>query len=39
MEKALLKSGGNRKKASELLGVSLRSLFYKLKQHGYSEEE
>ena len=38
IEKALLKSGGNRKKASELLGVSLRSLFYKLKQHGYSEE-
>lgn len=38
IEKALLKSGGNRKKASEFLGVSLRSLFYKLKQHGYSEE-
>ncbi|HEX3034678.1 MAG TPA: sigma-54 dependent transcriptional regulator [Thermodesulfobacteriota bacterium] len=39
IEKALFKSGGNRKKAAELLGVSLRSLFYKLKQYGYSEEE
>jgi Transcriptional regulator containing PAS, AAA-type ATPase, and DNA-binding domains len=37
IERALSRSGRNRKKAAELLGLSLRSLFYKLKQYGYSE--
>jgi DNA-binding NtrC family response regulator len=31
---ALLAAGGNRRQAAALLGISLRSLFYKLKQHG-----
>src|SRR3990170_666777 len=39
IEKALLESGGNRTQAAKLLGLSRRSLLYKLKQYGYSEEE
>ena len=34
MEAALRAAGGNRRQAAETLGVSLRTLFYKLKQHG-----
>ncbi|MGH7908374.1 MAG: sigma-54 dependent transcriptional regulator, partial [Thermodesulfobacteriota bacterium] len=39
IEKALLESGGNRTQAAKLLGLSRRSLLYKLSQYGYSEEE
>jgi transcriptional regulator with PAS, ATPase and Fis domain len=31
---ALDAAGGNRKLAAEALGISVRSLFYKLRQHG-----
>jgi two-component system response regulator AtoC len=34
IQRALAATGGRRKEAAEVLGVSLRSLFYKLKQHG-----
>lgn len=34
IEKALLRSKGHRKNASEILGISLRTLQYKLKQYG-----
>jgi len=34
LEVALSAAGGNRRQAAETLGVSLRTLFYKLKQHG-----
>lgn len=39
IEKALLKAGGNRTKAAELLGISRRSLLYKLKRYGYPGEK
>lgn len=34
IDKALEKTGGHRRKAAELLGISLRTLQYKLKQYG-----
>jgi len=33
LERALQAAGGNRREAAKLLGISLRSLFYKLQQH------
>ncbi|TAN44011.1 MAG: sigma-54-dependent Fis family transcriptional regulator [Nitrospirae bacterium] len=36
IEKALIKTDGNRKKAAELLGISLRALQYKIKDYGIS---
>jgi two-component system response regulator AtoC len=35
--KALKQSGGNRDAAAELLEISRRSLFYKLKQYGIED--
>jgi two-component system response regulator AtoC len=34
LEQALRAAGSNRKRAAETLGISVRTLFYKLKQHG-----
>jgi two-component system response regulator AtoC len=34
LEKALRKAGGNRNIAARILGVSRRTLYYKLQQHG-----
>ncbi|MCX8031652.1 MAG: sigma-54 dependent transcriptional regulator [Thermodesulfovibrionales bacterium] len=34
IEEALKKTSGNRKKAAEILGISLRSLHYKIKDYG-----
>ncbi|MBF0327898.1 MAG: sigma-54-dependent Fis family transcriptional regulator [Nitrospirae bacterium] len=34
IEKALIKTDSNRKKAAELLGISLRALQYKIKEYG-----
>ena len=31
---AIKKTGGNKKQASELLGISLRKLYYKIKEYG-----
>lgn len=36
IEKALIKTDGNRKKAAEILGISLRALQYKIKEYGIS---
>jgi DNA-binding NtrC family response regulator len=36
---ALKKTGGHRKKAAELLGISLRSLQYKIKEYGLLSKE
>jgi len=38
IREALRRSEGNRRKAAALLGVSVRTLFYKLKELGISEE-
>jgi two-component system response regulator AtoC len=37
IREALLRSGGNRRKAAELLGISVRALFYKLKGLGITD--
>jgi two-component system response regulator AtoC len=34
LKAALLKSGGNRSQAAQILGISQRALLYKLKEHG-----
>ncbi len=34
IERALQLSGGNRREAAQRLGISLRSLFYRMKQYG-----
>ncbi len=39
IEKALKKTAGHRRKAAELLGISLRSLQYKLKQYGLGKSD
>jgi two-component system response regulator PilR (NtrC family) len=39
IETALHKTGGNRTKAAEILGVSFRSLRYRLKKYGWADEE
>ena len=39
IKKALSEAKGNRTKAAKLLGLSRRSLHYKLKDHGQTEEE
>lgn len=36
IENALMKTDGNRKKAAEMLGISLRALQYKIKEYGIS---
>lgn len=36
IENALSKTGGNRRKAAEILGISLRALQYKIKEYGIS---
>jgi DNA-binding NtrC family response regulator len=36
LEKALKSANGNRNVAARLLGISVRSLYYKLEQHGIS---
>ena len=38
IEQALQRASGNRRAAARALGVSLRTLFYKLQRHGLSEE-
>jgi two-component system response regulator AtoC len=38
IEQALQRAGGNRRSAARALGVSLRTLFYKLQRHGLGEE-
>ncbi len=38
IDRALLQAGGNRTKAAELLGVSFRSLRYRLKKYGMAED-
>lgn len=35
IEKALRETGGNRRKAAEMLGISLRTLHYKIKRFGW----
>ncbi len=37
IREALQRSGGNRRQAAELLGISIRALFYKLKSLGISD--
>ncbi|UCF88771.1 MAG: sigma-54-dependent Fis family transcriptional regulator [bacterium] len=39
IESALGQTGGNRTKAAEVLGVSFRSLRYRLKKYGWADEE
>ena len=39
IEAALEKTGGNRTRAAQVLGVSFRSLRYRLKKYGWAEEE
>jgi two-component system response regulator AtoC len=38
IREALLRTGGNRRKAAQLLGVSVRALFYKLKGLGITDD-
>ena len=38
IEQALQRASGNRRAAARALGVSLRTLFYKLQRHGLGEE-
>jgi two-component system, NtrC family, response regulator AtoC len=38
LEKALRKSGGNRTVAARILGVSRRTLYNKLEEHGLTNE-
>jgi DNA-binding NtrC family response regulator len=38
LARALDAAGGNRRRAAQLLGISVRALFYKLKDHGLSEQ-
>jgi two-component system response regulator AtoC len=37
IREALQRSGGNRRRAAELLGISVRTLFYKIKELGIAE--
>jgi two-component system response regulator PilR (NtrC family) len=39
IESALHQTGGNRTKAAEVLGISFRSLRYRLKKYGWADEE
>lgn len=39
IERALNKTGGNKTEAAKLLGITLRSLRYRLEKQGYSQEE
>lgn len=39
IESALQQTGGNRTRAAEVLGVSFRSLRYRLKKYGWADEE
>ena len=39
IETALHQTGGNRTKAAQTLGVSFRSLRYRLKKYGWADEE
>ncbi|MCJ7499287.1 sigma-54 dependent transcriptional regulator [bacterium] len=39
IESAIHQTGGNRTKAAEVLGVSFRSLRYRLKKYGWADEE
>jgi transcriptional regulator with PAS, ATPase and Fis domain len=37
IREALLATGGNRREAAARLGISVRSLFYRLKEHGITD--
>jgi two-component system response regulator AtoC len=37
LEKALRKAGGNRTTAARILGISRRTLYYKLEEHGLGQ--
>jgi len=39
IESAIGQTGGNRTKAAEVLGVSFRSLRYRLKKYGWADDE